>query len=425
MFVYKRILLLFFLFRIDYLFSQDLTGTWEGDLGNDEFLQVNIVQVNKNICGYTWDYIYDDSTSYCKANFTGYFDTNRNDWVLNGTSFNENSGEHILMRFRLKYKIINGKKILEGYETDPSISGSLFSLLNRQNVYLVKVSGKPRRMLPGMKDCSKKIQPKKSIPDKKPLEIKKPDTVKKPIVIKKTEIPTKRAVIKKPVNKAKVIVPEKPAMTERVDSLKKIKAPDLVVVKKTDNSSIVKQMSFRKNREMKRLVVNEKNIILNVYDNGVIDADTVSVFYNGNLVLSHQRLSEKPIVIPVTLDEKASIHEIILFAENLGSISPNTALIVVNAGDKRYELFSNADLGKKAGFCQWPLRPRNSRSYGHPRSAARAVSPKTKQHVEPVTRVRGINGALTQLPRQPHMHALPRRLTHRIGQLHATQPVDA
>lgn len=350
MFVYKRILLLFFLFRIDYLFSQDLTGTWEGDLGNDEFLQVNIVQVNKNICGYTWDYIYDDSTSYCKANFTGYFDTNRNDWVLNGTSFNENSGEHILMRFRLKYKIINGKKILEGYETDPSISGSLFSLLNRQNVYLVKVSGKPRRMLPGMKDCSKKIQPKKSIPDKKPLEIKKPDTVKKPIVIKKTEIPTKRAVIKKPVNKAKVIVPEKPAMTERVDSLKKIKAPDLVVVKKTDNSSIVKQMSFRKNREMKRLVVNEKNIILNVYDNGVIDADTVSVFYNGNLVLSHQRLSEKPIILPISLDEKTNIHEIILFAENLGSIPPNTALIVVIAGDKRYELFASASLTENAVF---------------------------------------------------------------------------
>jgi hypothetical protein len=64
--------------------------------------------------------------------------------------------------------------------------------------------------------------------------------------------------------------------------------------------------------------------------------------------LSHQLVSEKPIILDLELDENLVQNEIILFAENLGSISPNTALIVVNAGDKRYELFSNADLGKNA-----------------------------------------------------------------------------
>ncbi len=354
MFFNKKILLFFFLFRADCLFSQDITGTWEGDLGNDEFLQVNIVQVDKTICGYTWDYLYDDRSSYCKANFTGYFDVNRNDWVLNGTSFNANSGDHILMRFRLKSKIVNGKKVLEGYETDPSITGSLFSLLNRQNVYLVKVSGKPRLMLPNMKDCIKKIQLKKSISGKKtdtlknPIVMKKPDNVKKKNVNERTTNPKKPAVIKKPDNIAKVNVPVKPAKTEPVDTLKKIQVPVPVIVQKNDNGSVIKQMAIRKNKEMKRLVVNEKNIILNVYDNGEIDSDTVSVFYNGNLVLSHQRLSEKPIIIPISLDEKTSVHEIILFAENLGSIPPNTALIVVIAGDKRYELFASASLTENA-----------------------------------------------------------------------------
>ncbi len=354
MFVSKKILLLCFLLRFDCLFCQDITGTWEGYLGNDEFLQINIVQVDKTVCGYSWDYIYNDKKSFCKANFTGYFDKNRNEWVLNGTSFIENSGDHILMRFRLKSKIIDDKKILEGYETDPSVIGSLFSLLNRQDVYLIKVSRKPRLMLPNMKDCIKKIQLKKSIPDKKndtlknPIVMKKSDNFDKKNIIDKKTNPKKPAVIKKPDNIAKINVPVKPAKTELVDTLKKIQVPVPVIVQINDNGSVIKQMALRKNKEMKRLIVNEKNIVLNVYDNGVIDSDTVSVFYNGILILSHQRLSEKPIILPITLDEKETTHEIILFAENLGSIPPNTALIVVIAGDKRYELFASASLTENA-----------------------------------------------------------------------------
>jgi hypothetical protein len=37
-----------------------------------------------------------------------------------------------------------------------------------------------------------------------------------------------------------------------------------------------------------------------------------------------------------------------MFAENLGSIPPNTALIVVTAGNKRYELRSKASLEENA-----------------------------------------------------------------------------
>ena len=94
--------------------------------------------------------------------------------------------------------------------------------------------------------------------------------------------------------------------------------------------------------------MNVKTLTLNVYDNAVMDGDTISLFYNGKLLLSHQVLSEKPIVLKVELDEKQTRHEIILFAENLGSIPPNTALIVIYAGDKRYELFASASLEENA-----------------------------------------------------------------------------
>jgi hypothetical protein len=145
-----------------------------------------------------------------------------------------------------------------------------------------------------------------------------------------------------------VIIPVTPVITKASDSIKKIKPPIAPKNSTTDSNQIFKQMIVRKNMEMKHLVVNDKNITLSVYDNGIVDNDTVSVFYNGKLLLSHQRLSEKPIVIPISLDEKTTLHEITLFAENLGSIPPNTALVVVHAGDKRYELYASASLTENA-----------------------------------------------------------------------------
>ena len=73
-----------------------------------------------------------------------------------------------------------------------------------------------------------------------------------------------------------------------------------------------------------------------------------AIAYNGRLLVNRQRLSEKPIVINLELDENTTTHEIILYAHNLGSIPPNTALIVVTAGDKRYELHSSASLEENA-----------------------------------------------------------------------------
>lgn len=316
--------------KANLLFSQDITGKWEGDLGGTEFIQINIVQVKNTLCGYTWDYLYDDDSSYCKAYFKGVYDTARKEWTLTGTSFLANSGDHILMRLRLKYGIGKaGIPVLEGTETDPSVAGSIFSLLTRQKVSVRKKSSKPAVMTPEMRECVKSL--------------KRALVKAKPVAPKKITRPAPRTDTIR-----KVVVPVKTVTKSKPDSLRKILPPTVPVIKMNDSNIIAKQMTNRVNKEMKRIVVNDKNITLNVYDNGIVDNDTVSVFYNGKLLLSHKRLSEKPIVIPISLDEKTSMHEITLFAENLGSIPPNTALIVVTAGDKRYELYASASLTENA-----------------------------------------------------------------------------
>jgi hypothetical protein len=75
-----------------------------------------------------------------------------------------------------------------------------------------------------------------------------------------------------------------------------------------------------------------------LYDNGQVDGDTISIFLNQELILYKKGLSEKPIVleIPVQLSKD---YELIMFAENLGSIPPNTALMVFTSGKKKYEIY--------------------------------------------------------------------------------------
>ena len=140
------------------------------------------------------------------------------------------------------------------------------------------------------------------------------------------------------------------------DTLKKVVAADtnqaspspVKIDKEPDKLLIPAQMATRKNAAAGHILVNTKKITLNIYDNGITDGDSISIFFNGKLLMTHQLVSEKPITLNLELDENPGKNEIILFAENLGNISPNTALIVVNAGDKRYELSSNADLEKNA-----------------------------------------------------------------------------
>lgn len=310
--------------------QNNITGTWEGDLGRDQFLQLNIVQNGDRICGYSWDYVKTDQRSYCRAYFTGRYDKKKGKWLLEGTSFIENSGGHLLMRMSLGNHYTAGENILEGLSAIKSMFLTLLTGGAEDDVYLKKVAGRPQKMLDRMKDCFPE--------EKKPKDtaVTAPSKPSKPVE-SKAAVP--------PVAKAKDST-ALPATTLPGADSTVIAAPVKTPAK--DSISIPRLLSKRKNTEQSRIEVAVKNITLNVYDNAIVDGDTVSIFYNGKLLLSHQRLSEKPIVINLELDETQTRHEIVLFAENLGSIPPNTALIVVYAGKKRYELFSSASLEENA-----------------------------------------------------------------------------
>ncbi len=94
--------------------------------------------------------------------------------------------------------------------------------------------------------------------------------------------------------------------------------------------------------------VHDTAVTVLLYDNAIIDDDTVSIFADKKPVLLRQRISEKPIVFNITMTEPGRPVEIIMQAENLGSIPPNTAIMIIQAGNKRYEVRLSSSFEKHA-----------------------------------------------------------------------------
>ena len=85
-----------------------------------------------------------------------------------------------------------------------------------------------------------------------------------------------------------------------------------------------------------------------LYDNGEIDGDSVSLYMNNELILQHYKLTAQPKVLLVAIDKSLPVNRLVLFAENLGTLPPNTALMEVTVHGKTYELFLSTDYKKNA-----------------------------------------------------------------------------
>jgi len=113
-------------------------------------------------------------------------------------------------------------------------------------------------------------------------------------------------------------------------------------------TATVDVLTDRENKLANKVYVDAKEITIEFYDNGEVDNDTISVYKDNQLVINRGRLSTKPIVLTLKFDNVNTFYELITVAENLGDIPPNTALMVINYGRKREEVFLTSDEKRNA-----------------------------------------------------------------------------
>jgi hypothetical protein len=112
------------------------------------------------------------------------------------------------------------------------------------------------------------------------------------------------------------------------------------------NFVAVQQQETREKELAEEIEIDADSVRISLYDNGEVDGDSISVFLNKKLIATHQRLSTRPIRFTLPLDSLEDYVELIMFAENLGSIPPNTALMIVEAGEKTYQVRLSSTLEK-------------------------------------------------------------------------------
>ncbi|MGH2552285.1 MAG: hypothetical protein ACRDEB_01135, partial [Chitinophagaceae bacterium] len=130
--------------------------------------------------------------------------------------------------------------------------------------------------------------------------------------------------------------------------------PGTIVLTRFDKSTFKPELRLpptltkRKAELVKEIKVDTGTIKIDFYDNGQIDGDTISIYVNSMPHVSNKRLGVKPVSINVRIDLINRVQEVIMVGENMGTIPPNTALMIINTGGKRYQLYLASDEQKNA-----------------------------------------------------------------------------
>jgi hypothetical protein len=343
-------------------FSQSVTGIWRGyfisSLGENYKLEFQVKQ-NPGFAVSGVSYSYLDVRFYGKATMTGSFmKSNQNFRIREIRTVEvkqEGFGAVCIMNYDLHYSRSGKEEFLEGtylgkYEVKEGDDPSAWGDCGSGKVFLRKVVTSDFYVEPFLRKTLPANPPVNSAPIRNSPE--KPVTP--PPVVKKTMPPVKAPVTKPPVAKPKLPVTTPPVVkkttpptnppvinknTPRVVDSAIAKAPE--VKKQVPASLPVITPSVLKNRQnelMKSLIVNDEDVIVKLYDNGEIDGDSISVFLDKKLVLSNKGLSASPLTIKLKMNEENPEHELVMVAENLGRIPPNTSLMIVEAGDQRFDV---------------------------------------------------------------------------------------
>ena len=371
----KGLLILLFLWAFQFnSFSQKekVTGIWRGTFvgnGGDIYrLEFQLVQnangkVSMKGVSYSWQ---DDKRFYGKATMTGSYVIDKHNLRIHEIQTVEVQnpmGGTCIMNYDLVYSRSGKEEFLEGtYLGRNEVKG-------RENPYEWGECGGGRVMLrkvpttefylePFLRDNRTTASPKppvnhplvekpatttaKTDPPKKtpPSTTPKPKTTTtgKPQTTTKSPGTNKLPPVQKPV--------AAPKDSARVTALPQVEKPSIPVVKPVVPKPEI--LKTRKNELMKALVVNDPDVTVKLFDNGEIDGDTISVYLDNRLVLSNKLLTAAPLTLKIKMNEEDPEHELVMVAENLGRIPPNTSLMIVEAGKQRFEVMITSTEQKNA-----------------------------------------------------------------------------
>jgi hypothetical protein len=343
----RTTLLLFLCIISAHLSAQNLTGRWQGSL---------IANGDALINNYSYELVIKENAShqitaqtftkkadqfYASAFAEGSHSLRTQLVQINETSFDQikiaNKLEACLMSNFLTYKNIDGHEILEGSYMSTAMDGQ--RNCGSGKVFLEKV--------PSLYNVrNTKVDNKKTDTPKTLSKVKATPVVPYKITAKNTAINA--------ANTTSKLTPttDKKNTKVAVNPISEQFADEVVIENETipatpNSQNTIKNQPInlpwvlvgRENKLVRKIITNSKNISIDLFDNGTIDNDTIIVFDNKQLLVNKKRLSYKAIHLDFNFTENLREHEVIIVAHNMGTVPPNTALLLFKDGKNRQEYF--------------------------------------------------------------------------------------
>lgn len=125
---------------------------------------------------------------------------------------------------------------------------------------------------------------------------------------------------------------------------KVIKVAQKNLVEVAKDKPVVREMFDGRNLNyINEIKVQNENIRINLRDHGRVDGDIVSIYLNGEAVVSKYLLTYRNKTFEIKLDPTKP-NDLFLYAHNLGTSPPNTVAIEIKDGPLSEKIILNSDL---------------------------------------------------------------------------------
>jgi hypothetical protein len=296
-------------------FAQPITGVWKGKIKSEK-LELKLIKSGDSLVGTS--YYYDSRNNYRRYSIKGYFDGVNQDVVWWDDQLIEQNGQPGSASLAVAdFNCPNENKLLlDGNATQRDNKNA-----SKGSVHLQKTAG---TNFPDEWDF---VIEQFSIGANDPYVI---DSIARIAFGVPNEPVTPSVESSPPPAVEPILVPK------QVETVNEQTRPEIkTTIQKPQ--TIEEQFTSRKKVLTTVIPLSGDSVELNFYDNAEIDGDSISLFLNNRLVVQHLLLSDKPHTLKLAVKDLPLDNELVMVAENLGTIPPNTSLMVVYVDGKRYE----------------------------------------------------------------------------------------
>ena len=335
--------------------AQSLVGNWVGyltvhtNLGEKTYpYEINIIEVNnQQVIAKTVTTFPNQNIAIATAK--GNYSTKNKLLNIVETKFDqikiEPGVQTCLMNNLLRYEQLNGQEVLQGtYLAKNSIGGNS---CGTGSIYLTR-----DQLFVKIKSPNKTTKQKNQTPNNSlsKIQFKSKDSAISNI---ETLSAASNSMLTNNALNTQTTEPNKPQNISIVNANSNNQETGKSIVSKQDSPNhehiiVPWVLMSRENYLVKKIITNSKTISFDVFDNGTIDNDTITIYNNKKLMVDMSRLSYKAVHFDLTFTEDRKFHEIIVVANNLGTVPPNTALIKYTDAKLDEEVFINTDFTKNA-----------------------------------------------------------------------------